>query len=184
MQTIVNLVSGGMGVAWVPQSLVQLQRPGVVYRAVQGVQLAAQTSRATEIAERTKRIELIDAARELQTLEQKDYRIQIAQFCCELAQDALQKKKPEDAVTWLGAHGKLADPKPLSCQVAAISVGVCPLDQKLPFVACSASFQYAVAIAAPGPKPKKKPPLRATKSKKVSLWQGLQDDYRTYCGVI
>lgn len=44
MQTIVNLVSGGMGVAWVPQSLVQLQRPGVVYRAVQGVQLAAQTS--------------------------------------------------------------------------------------------------------------------------------------------
>jgi ribonuclease PH len=29
-----------------------------------------------------------------------------------------------DAVTWLGAHGKLADPKPLSCQVAAVSVGV------------------------------------------------------------
>lgn len=44
MQTIVNLVSGGMGVAWVPQSLGQLQRPGVVYRAVQGVRLAAQTS--------------------------------------------------------------------------------------------------------------------------------------------
>jgi ribonuclease PH len=29
-----------------------------------------------------------------------------------------------DAVTWLGSHGALADPKPLSCQVAAISVGV------------------------------------------------------------
>jgi len=47
-------------------------------------------------------LKAIDAARELQTLEQKDYRIQIAQFCCELAQDALQKKKPEDAITWLG----------------------------------------------------------------------------------
>ena len=34
MQTIVNLVSGGMGVAWVPQSVTQLQRPGVVYRAL------------------------------------------------------------------------------------------------------------------------------------------------------
>ncbi|MBV8273581.1 MAG: lipopolysaccharide assembly protein LapB [Cupriavidus sp.] len=43
----------------------------------------------------------IDAARELQTLEQKDYRMQIAQFCCELAQDALQKKRPEDATEWL-----------------------------------------------------------------------------------
>jgi DNA-binding transcriptional LysR family regulator len=31
MQTIVNLVSGGMGVAWVPESLTQLQRPGVRY---------------------------------------------------------------------------------------------------------------------------------------------------------
>jgi ribonuclease PH len=29
-----------------------------------------------------------------------------------------------DAVTWLGAHRRLADPKPLSCQVAAVSVGV------------------------------------------------------------
>jgi ribonuclease PH len=29
-----------------------------------------------------------------------------------------------DAVTWLGAHGRLADPQPLSCQVAAVSVGV------------------------------------------------------------
>jgi ribonuclease PH len=29
-----------------------------------------------------------------------------------------------DAVAWLGSRGSLADPKPLSCQVAAISVGV------------------------------------------------------------
>jgi ribonuclease PH len=29
-----------------------------------------------------------------------------------------------DAITWLGAHGRLNDPKPLSCQVAAVSVGV------------------------------------------------------------
>ena len=29
-----------------------------------------------------------------------------------------------DAVTWLGEQGKLADPKPIHCQVAAVSVGV------------------------------------------------------------
>ncbi|MFT4087617.1 MAG: ribonuclease PH, partial [Gordonia sp. (in: high G+C Gram-positive bacteria)] len=29
-----------------------------------------------------------------------------------------------DAVTWLGAAGKLADPQPLSCTIAAVSVGV------------------------------------------------------------
>ncbi len=46
-------------------------------------------------------VKAIDAARELQSLDQKDYRVQIAQFCCELAQDALQKKRPEDAVEWL-----------------------------------------------------------------------------------
>ncbi len=34
MQTIVNLVSAGLGVAWVPQSVRQFQRPGVVYRRV------------------------------------------------------------------------------------------------------------------------------------------------------
>ena len=34
MQTIVNLVSAGLGVAWVPDSVRQFQRPGVVYRAV------------------------------------------------------------------------------------------------------------------------------------------------------
>ena len=34
MQTIVNLVSAGLGIAWVPQSVRQFQRPGVVYRAI------------------------------------------------------------------------------------------------------------------------------------------------------
>ena len=36
MQTIVNLVSAGLGVAWVPESVQQFQRPGVVYRSVAG----------------------------------------------------------------------------------------------------------------------------------------------------
>ncbi|WP_284617452.1 LysR family transcriptional regulator [Aquabacterium humicola] len=44
MQTIVNLVSAGMGVAWVPQSLTRLQRPGVVYRRVGAVDLRCETS--------------------------------------------------------------------------------------------------------------------------------------------
>lgn len=35
MQTIVNLVSAGMGLAWVPESVMQLQRPGVCYRRLQ-----------------------------------------------------------------------------------------------------------------------------------------------------
>jgi DNA-binding transcriptional LysR family regulator len=34
MQTIVNLVSAGLGLAWVPESVRQFQRPGVVYREV------------------------------------------------------------------------------------------------------------------------------------------------------
>ncbi|GAA4353403.1 LysR substrate-binding domain-containing protein [Variovorax defluvii] len=33
MQTIVNLVWGGLGVAWVPESVTQFRRSGVVYRA-------------------------------------------------------------------------------------------------------------------------------------------------------
>ena len=33
MQTIVNLVSGGLGVAWVPASVMQFRRTGVVYRS-------------------------------------------------------------------------------------------------------------------------------------------------------
>ena len=36
MQTIVNLVSAGLGLAWVPDSVRQFQRPGVVYRQVTG----------------------------------------------------------------------------------------------------------------------------------------------------
>ena len=36
MQTLVNLVSAGMGAAWVPASVMSLQRPGVVYRQVSG----------------------------------------------------------------------------------------------------------------------------------------------------
>ena len=34
MQTIVNLVSAGLGIALVPRSVTQLQRPGVIYRAL------------------------------------------------------------------------------------------------------------------------------------------------------
>jgi hypothetical protein len=37
MQTIVNLVSAGIGIAWVPRSVMQLQRPGVVYRRLGAV---------------------------------------------------------------------------------------------------------------------------------------------------
>jgi DNA-binding transcriptional LysR family regulator len=36
MQTIVNLVSGGMGVAWVPESLTHLRRAGVRYARIAG----------------------------------------------------------------------------------------------------------------------------------------------------
>lgn len=36
MQTIVNLVSAGLGVAWVPASVRQFQRSGVVYRNLRG----------------------------------------------------------------------------------------------------------------------------------------------------
>ncbi|WKB52659.1 LysR family transcriptional regulator [Eleftheria terrae] len=44
MQTIVNLVSAGMGVAWVPASVTRLQRPGVVYRPLPTSGLACETS--------------------------------------------------------------------------------------------------------------------------------------------
>jgi DNA-binding transcriptional LysR family regulator len=44
MQTIVNLVSAGIGIAWVPASLTQLQRPGVVYRPPPGAALHCETS--------------------------------------------------------------------------------------------------------------------------------------------
>lgn len=41
MQTIVNLVSAGLGIAWVPDSVRQFQRSGVVYRQPGGRQAAA-----------------------------------------------------------------------------------------------------------------------------------------------
>jgi DNA-binding transcriptional LysR family regulator len=44
MQTIVNLVSAGIGVAWVPAALMQLQRPGVIYRPLRGTPLHCHTS--------------------------------------------------------------------------------------------------------------------------------------------
>lgn len=44
MQTIVNLVSAGMGMAWVPETVTRLQRPGVVYRRLAGAALMAETS--------------------------------------------------------------------------------------------------------------------------------------------
>jgi DNA-binding transcriptional LysR family regulator len=45
MQTIVNLVSADLGVAWVPESVRQFQRSGVVYREVQSpVKDAGQTT--------------------------------------------------------------------------------------------------------------------------------------------
>ncbi len=40
MQTIVNLVSAGLGIAWVPHSVRQFQRPGVVYRSLRRRQSA------------------------------------------------------------------------------------------------------------------------------------------------
>lgn len=39
MQTIVNLVSAGLGVAWVPESVRRFQRSGVVYREVRAVRI-------------------------------------------------------------------------------------------------------------------------------------------------
>ncbi len=44
MQTIVNLVSAGLGIALVPKSVTQLQRPGVIYRCLPAA-LAAQAPR-------------------------------------------------------------------------------------------------------------------------------------------
>jgi DNA-binding transcriptional LysR family regulator len=41
MQTIVNLVSAGLGIAWVPESVRQFQRGGVVYRQLGGRQAAS-----------------------------------------------------------------------------------------------------------------------------------------------
>ena len=44
MQTIVNLVSAGLGLAWVPACVRQFQRTGVVYREVKGAVPQCETS--------------------------------------------------------------------------------------------------------------------------------------------
>ena len=44
MQTLVNLVSAGIGLAWVPAALMQLQRPGVVYRPLDRAAPRCETS--------------------------------------------------------------------------------------------------------------------------------------------
>jgi DNA-binding transcriptional LysR family regulator len=44
MQTLVNLVSAGIGIAWVPQTVTLLQRPGVVYRRLAGPAVMTETS--------------------------------------------------------------------------------------------------------------------------------------------
>ena len=44
MQTLVSLVSAGIGAAWVPETVTRLQRPGVVYRRVGGDAVMAETS--------------------------------------------------------------------------------------------------------------------------------------------
>ncbi|MES2785591.1 MAG: LysR family transcriptional regulator [Pseudomonadota bacterium] len=50
MQTIVNLVSAGLGIAWVPESVRQFQRPGIVYRQPSGRQALQVPSCETTLA--------------------------------------------------------------------------------------------------------------------------------------
>ncbi|MRD47321.1 LysR family transcriptional regulator [Caenimonas koreensis] len=50
MQTIVNLVAAGLGIAWVPDSVRQFQRPGIVYRQVGGKQAQAVPGCETTLA--------------------------------------------------------------------------------------------------------------------------------------
>jgi DNA-binding transcriptional LysR family regulator len=49
MQTIVNLVWGGIGVAWVPASVMQFRREGVVYRAAEAFAPAGRRKGATAL---------------------------------------------------------------------------------------------------------------------------------------
>jgi len=49
MQTIVNLVWGGLGVAWVPESITQFRRSGVVYRAAAELAPAVRRGRAVAL---------------------------------------------------------------------------------------------------------------------------------------
>jgi len=53
MQTIVNLVSAGLGLAWVPESVRHFQRSGVVYRQLTGQQAKAVPTCETTLAWRT-----------------------------------------------------------------------------------------------------------------------------------
>jgi DNA-binding transcriptional LysR family regulator len=46
MQTIVGLVSAGMGIALVPQSVSNLKRPGVEYKSLSGKAVAVETGLA------------------------------------------------------------------------------------------------------------------------------------------
>jgi len=50
MQTIVNLVWGGLGVAWVPESVTSYRRAGVVYRRAEDVAAAARRGGAGKAA--------------------------------------------------------------------------------------------------------------------------------------
>ena len=49
MQTIVNLVWGGLGVAWVPESVTQFRRAGVVYRAADAFAPAGRRQKAAPL---------------------------------------------------------------------------------------------------------------------------------------
>lgn len=53
MQTIVNLVSAGLGLAWVPQAVTTLQRPGVTYRELAPALAAGAPRCTTELAWRS-----------------------------------------------------------------------------------------------------------------------------------
>ena len=49
MQTIVNLVSAGLGIALVPRAMTLLQRPGITYRALPAALAAAAPSCETSL---------------------------------------------------------------------------------------------------------------------------------------
>ena len=55
MQTIVNLVSAGLGIAWVPESVRQFQRSGVVYRDV-GLNQLRKSGEAKKAGKATKAV--------------------------------------------------------------------------------------------------------------------------------
>ena len=51
MQTIVNLVWGGVGVAWVPESVMQFRRAGVVYRTAESLATGAAAGRGRKTSQ-------------------------------------------------------------------------------------------------------------------------------------